>query len=271
MFARDTSLQQYLAELASRYETPAFLPADPSWFMHQVSGDANREAMAFVAAAISYGSRRQFMPKIQAILDATGGDVYAWLRQRAFADAASSPLSFRPDDTRCFYRLQTCADIYTFLSATAALLQQHGSIRRFAEHAIATSTLPPPRQRPQALPTLAVIDALARHFSACGSRGVIPKDTTSACKRVCMFMRWMVRRESPIDLGLWADIIAPDALIMPLDTHVMQQAARLRLMASATTSMSNALRLTDTVAHFFPDDPLRADFALFGYGVDEAT
>ena len=86
-----------------------------------------------------------------------------------------------------------------------------------------------------------------------------------------MFMRWMVRRESPIDLGLWADIIAPDALIMPLDTHVMQQAARLRLMASATTSMSNALRLTDTVAHFFPDDPLRADFALFGYGVDEAT
>ena len=268
MNARATTLSHQLTELAVRYETADFLPADPSLFMHQVRGDLNREAMAFVAAAISYGSRRQFMPKIQAILDATGGDVDAWLRHRAFADAAASPLAFSPADTACFYRLQTRADMYAFFQATADVLCRYGSLHSFAAEAVRADCIAMPRHRPQARPALAFITALTRHFADGGSRGVIPKDATSACKRVCMFLRWMVRQASPVDLGLWADIIAPEALIMPLDTHVMQQAARLGLITAATTSMSTALRLTEAVAQVFPNDPLRADFALFGYGVN---
>ena len=82
-----------------------------------------------------------------------------------------------------------------------------------------------------------------------------------------MFMRWMVRTGSPVDLGLWT-FLSPTTLIMPLDTHVLQQAQRLQLITSATASMSTALRLTDTLREVFPDDPTRADFALFGYGVN---
>ena len=89
------------------------------------------------------------------------------------------------------------------------------------------------------------------------------------CKRVCMFLRWMVRSGSPVDLGLWADIIDRRTLIMPLDTHVVQEATRLWLLASRTASMSTAKKLTAAMLEVFPDDPLRADFALFGLGVDE--
>ena len=81
-------------------------------------------------------------------------------------------------------------------------------------------------------------------------------------------MRWMVRDGSPVDLGLWSDIIDRRSLIMPMDTHVVQQSMRLGLLSSSSASMSSALRLTSAMSQVFPDDPLKGDFALFGYGVN---
>ena len=83
-----------------------------------------------------------------------------------------------------------------------------------------------------------------------------------------MFLRWMVRDSSPVDLGLWADFIDKRSLIVPLDTHVLTEASALGLIHSRNASMSSALRLTSTLATIFPDDPLKGDFALFGYGVN---
>ena len=84
-----------------------------------------------------------------------------------------------------------------------------------------------------------------------------------------MFLRWMVRTDSPVDLGIWSDLIRLRSLIMPLDTHVIQQSLQLGLITSKTTSMSVARKLTDKLLEIFPDDPLKADFALFGYGVNQ--
>ena len=81
-------------------------------------------------------------------------------------------------------------------------------------------------------------------------------------------MRWMVRGGSPVDLGVWEDIIDRRTLIMPMDTHVVQQSVRLGLLKSSSASMSSALRLTSAMSEVFPDDPLKGDFALFGYGVN---
>ena len=78
----------------------------------------------------------------------------------------------------------------------------------------------------------------------------------------------MVRSGSPVDLGLWSDTIDRRTLVMPLDTHVIHQAVRLGLLSGTSASMSVARRLTASFAEVFPDDPLRGDFALFGYGVN---
>ena len=258
-----------LLRYAEHYETSAFIHGDPSWFMHQVQGDRNREATAFVAAALSYGSRAQFLPKVQSLLDASGGDMDAWVRSGAFEDGDAALLE---GDVRCFYRLQTRADMNAFLRAYRMALLRHGSLRDLVATALRhADAVPPPRQRPECRDALVAINAIARHFAACGSVGVIPKDATSACKRVCMFLRWMVRTDSPVDLGLWAGILDRRSLIMPMDTHVVQQACRLGLLTSRSASMPTALRLTAAVAQVFPDDPLRADFALFAYGVNERT
>ena len=84
-----------------------------------------------------------------------------------------------------------------------------------------------------------------------------------------MFLRWMVRDGSPVDLGLWSDIMDRRTLIMPLDTHVVQESLRMGLLKSRTASMGTARRLTDAMLEIFPNDPLKGDFALFGLGVDE--
>lgn len=83
-----------------------------------------------------------------------------------------------------------------------------------------------------------------------------------------MFLRWMVRDDSPVDLGLWSDIIDKRTLIIPLDTHVFQQANRLGLISTKTASMSTARKISQQLQLIFPDDPLKGDFALFGYGVN---
>ncbi len=238
------SVEALLRELAEKYETPGFLKGDPSWFMHQVSGAANQEATAFVAQSLSYGSRAQFLPKIQWLLDRAGGDMEAWIRTGAFK--ADLP----KDSTSCYYRLYTVGAMYDFLETYRRLLQEYGSIGKFVGNGSG----------------LDAVKAITNWF---GDTQPVPKDAASACKRVCMFLRWMVRDNSPVDLGLWASRIDKRTLIMPMDTHVLQQSVRLGLLSSKTTSMSAALRLTERLARIFPDDPLKGDFALFGEGVNK--
>ena len=85
-----------------------------------------------------------------------------------------------------------------------------------------------------------------------------------------MFLRWMVRRDSQVDLGLWK-WANPAELIIPLDVHVMQEAARMGLISEkATASRKTAELLTSALNEVFPGDPCRGDFALFGLGVDES-
>ena len=244
----DKGTRELLKQYADKYETADFIIGDPSWFMHQVSGARNQEAMAFIAASLSYGSRQQFMKKIQLILDWALGDVDAWVRSGRFAE------NLHQGDKSCFYRLYTCDTMYNFLSTYQQLLNEHGTLGDYV--------------RNEATDTLGAVDAICRFFGSRGISVIIPKDTTSACKRVCMFLRWMVRTNSPVDLGLWADFINRRSLIIPLDTHVLHQSERLGLITSKTASMAAARKLSNVLATIFPDDPLKGDFALFGHGVN---
>ena len=242
----DAATAELLRAYAARYETPEFIVGDPSWFMHQVSGALNQEMMAFLAMALSYGSRAQFLPKIQWLLDSAEGEPDEWVRSGAYASV------LKADDPACFYRLYNKGLMRAFLDACKELLREYGSLGEFAPKGCA----------------IGVLDALCAYFSERGLSVIVPKDTTSSCKRLCMFLRWMVRDGSPVDLGLWASKIDKRSLIMPLDTHVLTEASRLGLITSRCTSMSAARRLTAALAEVFPDDPLKGDFALFGYGVN---
>ncbi|MBQ9864663.1 MAG: TIGR02757 family protein [Bacteroidales bacterium] len=241
------TLCQELKRYAAEYEAEAFLQGDPSWFMHQVEGLANQEATAFVASCLSYGSRKQFMPKIQWLLDCAGGEMDAWVREGGFEAVLPA------EGCGCFYRLNTVGQMNAFLRAYRRLLLEHGTLGAYVKE--------------RADSGLAAVETICGYFSGEGAGGLVPQDARSACKRVCMFLRWMVRSGSPVDLGLWADAIDRRTLIMPLDTHVLAESRRLGLLQCGSATMSAARRLTQKLSEVFPDDPLKGDFALFGYGV----
>ena len=232
--------KQLLRQYAAKYETIAFLEGDPSWFMHQVAGASNQEATAFLAACLSYGSRK--------MVERAEGKVDTWVRSGAFADDLPA------GDSRCFYRLYTVGQMHRFLLAYRRVMGEYGSLGEYVGS--------------NARDGLTAIESICRVFGQEGSSGIVPQNAQSACKRVCMFLRWMVRSGSPVDLGLWADCIDRRTLIMPLDTHVLAEAQRLKLLTSNSATMSTARRLTQQMLEIFPDDPLKGDFALFGYGVN---
>lgn len=253
--------KQYLIALAEKYECRDFIIGDPSWYMHQVSGERNQETMALIASCLSYGSRKQFMPKIAIMAEHSGGDIYQWVKDCAYRDLIS-------DNDHCYYRLYTNRMMLDLLDALREMIVSHGSIGAFVAGKGDASLACKGAFVADKVDAYSAIDAICRYFMSHGSQGIIPKDTSSACKRICMFLRWMVRDNSPVDLGLWSQIIDKRTLIMPLDTHVIQQARRLMLINSTTASMSTARRLTKTMLEVFPNDPLKGDFALFGYGVN---
>ena len=100
-------------------------------------------------------------------------------------------------------------------------------------------------------------------------KGIVPLPKSSLCKRPVMFMRWMVRDASPVDLGLWADFIDKRNLYIPMDTHVFQMSTHLGLLTQKTATWKSVELLRQIMLEVFPDDPAKGDFALFGYDVDK--
>ncbi|MBP5520296.1 MAG: TIGR02757 family protein [Treponema sp.] len=275
-------LIQKLRELAEKYEVPDFCTNDPSRFLRWYEPEKGRgtvadvEAASFIAAMLAFGNRKQFIPKIEQILqiaDRSKGSVSSWLKSNSYKNDF-------PNGNQKFYRFYSFNDMQIFFEELAKILNSSTTLGTFLQEGKAFPSLQPatqssatlsnggqklaPRNAPQALP---LCDQLALAFPR---SAIVPKGRTSANKRINMFLRWMVRRNSPVDLGLWqwAD---PAALIIPLDTHVMHEAAGLNLIPQkCAASRKTAELLTAALCKAFPNDPCRGDFALFGLGVDES-
>ena len=115
-----------LIDLSNRYENADFLNGDPSWFMHQVSGKANKEIMALIASSLSYGSRKQFIPKIQFILDSSQGDLYNWILSGKYNIDI-------PNDDVCYYRLHTRKCLNIFLKGIKDMLTEYNTIGEYVK------------------------------------------------------------------------------------------------------------------------------------------
>jgi uncharacterized protein (TIGR02757 family) len=93
-------------------------------------------------------------------------------------------------------------------------------------------------------------------------------DRKSACKRLCMYLRWMVRDDKKVDFGIWKQIKTKD-LICPLDVHVSNIARKLHLINRQQNDWQTAVELTTILKQFDVNDPVKYDFALFGMGVHD--
>lgn len=241
--------------LADKYETKDFIANDPSRFLWWYKDKQQAETAAFIASALSFGSRSQFIPKIETIMktaDASGG-INSWLESGAFLK------DFIPcGKTSCckFYRFYSYDDMLVLFCNLQQILKSYGSLEESA------------KARYMQNHETNIVDILSDIFAGCR---IVPHGRTSAKKRLCMFARWMVRTNSPVDRGFW-QWFPKERLIIPLDVHVLDESIKLGLIPPETkATRKTAELLTEKLKQIWPDDPTKGDFALFGYGVDKES
>ena len=242
--------KELLLRYAEKYER-TFPSPDPSEFLKTAEGANNQEATAFISACLSFGSIEQFMPRIEQLIEWSkdSGGMDNWIRCGAFKR------KIRADACRCFYRFVTYANLRAFLRAYQQIMRECGTLGEYVRgNGDGTG--------------LGAVKAICAAFADSDVGYLVPANASSACKRICLFLRWMVR-EPPVDLGLWKDFVGRGQLIMPLDAHVLKQARKLSLLAKESTTMATARKLTAIMSEVFPGDPLRGDFALYGLGRSE--
>ena len=253
-------LADYLRFLADKYENESFFDGDPSFSLKKYSSITDTECAAFIAAVLAFGRRDQFLKKIEYIfsLAESYGSLSGWLKDRIYLS------SFLPDDCKNniekkFYRFYSYADFIQLFDALSHILQTHKTLGEFFKSRYGQSKA--------ANPDIHLSSVICLCFKDCK---VVPAGSTSCSnKRINMFLRWMVRTGSPVDTGLWT-WYSPEDLLMPLDTHVMQEAVNLGLIPpESRNTLKTAVALTNVLKEVFPHDPVRGDFALFGLGVDK--
>lgn len=246
-------LKQRLRALAQKYENAEFVTNDPSQVLRRFSEPREQEIASFIIAQLSFGKRELFLAKLNSMFEEIERNAMKpseWILSGKFED-------FFPKAENKFYRFFSYADMNALCARLAEILQEQGALGEAV------------RKNYESIEqknSLSLVSALIAVFPKIKC---VSQDASGACKKLHMFLRWMVRQNSVVDLGLWKWASAKDLLI-PLDVHVMQEATRLGLLPpKCSPSAKTALALTRKMAQIWPNDPAKGDFALFGLGVDE--
>ena len=243
-----TVVQKQLREWADFYNVKSFIPNDPVSFPHRYTRRQDIEISGFITSWISYGRRELILKKADWLHERMGKSPYEWIRSGQYRTLESDQ-SIGKRDT--FYRFYTHSDLRHLCERLQDIYEQYDSM----EDALVVNPYPNPVRKLQDM------------FS--GITGIPVMDGVSACKRLAMFLRWMVRRDGIVDFGIWQTAVQPSELIIPLDTHVHQISLELGLTAQRTATLKTALEITEALSRVFPGDPCLGDFALFGYDINK--
>lgn len=260
--ALSAELKAYLDSLVARFECRDFLDQDPIAIPHGFDDPRDQEVIGLYAALLAWGQRRTILNKMADLCERMNYRPYQFVYDFASGGQTSALADF------CHRTFQP-ADALWLTSNLSRLLREFGSVEAlFARHVDSSA------------PDIsAAIEGFSRSImTADGStparlqKHLARPSTGSACKRVVMYMRWMVR-SGPVDLGIW-DAIKPADLLLPLDVHSGRQARALGLVTRSANDWRAALELTEACRRMEPADPARYDFAFFGagaYGVELDT
>ena len=231
----DEALRGKLSRWASQYHTADFISVDPIRFPHRYDLPEDIEISGLLTAVMSFGNRTQILRKADCLDGMMKHAPLQYVLSGTWRD------DFRPGDTGSFYRMLSYAAMRAFFEKLYAVYSEGLTL----EDVLMTYPGNPMQK-------------------LCAFLGVSDR---SPQKKLNMFLRWMIRRQSPVDFGIWQRM-SPADLIIPLDTHVCRVAHGLGLTDAAVYSLANARKITKALAEVFPRDPCLGDYALFGYGVN---
>lgn len=254
-------LKSYLDRLYHTYDL-SYVSTSALKFPRRYHRSEDIEVVAFIASCFAYGRVQGFTPPIDALLGVLGPQPSHFI------------LQFNPqhdgDRLREFvYRFNTARDASCLLWLLRQALERYGSLHALILRGYSN-------RHPDTRPALATLveqllgldprPVYGRGQLSTGMRYLLPDPRRGgACKRLHLFLRWMVRRDH-IDFGLWPEL-KPAQLIIPLDTHVAQVSRQLGLTRLKSPSLAMALDITEKLKRFDAADPVRYDFALCRLGM----
>ncbi|MBI4745075.1 MAG: TIGR02757 family protein [Deltaproteobacteria bacterium] len=252
-------LKPLLDDLYKKYSL-SFLETDPVYFPHQYKDPLDIEIAGLISSALAYGKVDLFKPKIAFILGVMGKSPSAYIS------------TFDPAREKRFnsfvYRFNRGADIVHLLSVIRLIIIDSGSIKGFFLKGYMSDDPDIERALSSFVDRVLEMDCIEAFTDgrlSDGFRHLFPAPGKGGCKRLNMYLRWMVRKDS-IDFGLWNEIPA-SKLIMPIDTHVARLSRYLGLSKRKSVDWKMAKEVTESLKILDPKDPVKYDFALSRLGI----
>ncbi|HEY2580391.1 MAG TPA: TIGR02757 family protein [Mucilaginibacter sp.] len=248
-------LKSFLDSKVAQYNQPDFIPNDPVSIPHLFTKKQDIEIMGLWAAVLAWGQRITIINKCRELITLMDGAPYDFIMNHEEPDLKKM-LHFKH---RTFNDIDTLYFISFFRyhyerheSLESAFVPADGnysSFRGLGGFRDYFFSLPDYPHRTK------------KHISSPSQK--------STCKRLNMFLRWMVRKDNcGVDFGIWNQI-KPSELIIPCDLHVDRVSRKLNLITRKQTDWQTAVELTERLREFDPVDPVKYDFALFGLGIEE--
>jgi uncharacterized protein (TIGR02757 family) len=251
------TLRRWLDQKAEFYNHPSFIESDPISVPHQFSLLQDIEIAGFFASIMAWGQRPTIIRKAGELMSLMDNAPYQFITQHREKDRKRF-LVFK-------HRTLQPDDVIFLVDAFQRYYQQHTSLEDAFAKNMSTNDddvyggLAGFNEMLFDHPT--VMERTRKHISTPVNK--------SACKRLNMYLRWMVRKDNNgVDFGLWQRI-SPSQLIIPMDLHVGKVARHLGLLDRKINDWQAAKELTERLKIFDPNDPVKYDFALFGVGINE--
>lgn len=241
-----------LNRLVEKYENPDFIKDDPIQFIHRYKSKKDIEISGFIASLLAYGSRQQFIKKLNTLLIGIAQDEPLNFIQN-FEAGLIGDFNYRFGKPCDFISIfNTMKELYCTTNGLEELFSYGYKQGKIFEN---------------------VVDYFYSRADENVGQGfyhMIPNPSNGgAMKRMCMFLRWMVRK-SCVDLGIW-EFMKPSELYIPLDVHVARISREMGLLKRNSNDFKAVIELTNKLKEFCPDDPIKYDFAMFAYGVDKSV
>lgn len=248
-------LRQFLDEMADRFNRPNFIINDPVSIPHQFTKTQDIEIAGLFASVLAWGQRTTIIKNCGTLMKLMDNAPHDFM------------INHRPADLRRMagfkHRTFNDIDLLYFIDFFRSHYKKHSSLEglfRVDPHDLTIES---------GLANFHREFFSLRDFPERTRKHIATPERKSACKRLNMFLRWMVRDDGRgVDFGIWKSIL-PRQLVCPCDVHVERVARELKLIRRNALDWETALELTTSLRALDPHDPVRYDFALFGLGITD--
>jgi len=249
-------LEELLNDKYLHYNKLNFIENDPILIPHLFSKKEDIEISGFIASILAWGQRKTIINKCKELLSYMGNEPYDFI------------LNFKETDLKPFenfkHRTFNGTDALYFMEALKQIYLKFGGL----ENAFSKGIKKGDNNVKNGIAEFKHIFFSLENSPQRTTKHIASPISYSACKRINMFLRWMVRKDKfGVDLGIWNEI-SSDKLICPCDVHVERVARHLGLISLPKPTWKMAEELTNNLRMFDKNDPVKYDFALFGLGVE---